>query len=158
MTTRTANSASVLAVNRKAFHDFSVLERIEAGIELRGSEVKSIKAGKANLAGGFATAEGHELFLRDVHITPYEQATYFNHEATRPRRLLMRAREIAKIAARVEQMGFALVPLKLYLKRRWIKIELGVCKGKKMGDKREVLRARAADREAARATANARRK
>jgi len=158
VTARTEKSAPVLAVNRKAFHDYSVLERIEAGVELRGSEVKSIKSGKVNLVGGFATAVGDELFLRDVHITPYEQATYFNHEATRPRRLLMRGREIRKLVSRVERMGLAIVPLKMYVKRRWIKIELGLCKGKKKGDKREVLRTRTADMEAARAMGNARRK
>jgi SsrA-binding protein len=158
VTVETGKNSSVWAVNRKAFHDFSVLERFEAGIELRGSEVKSIKSGRANLTGGYAAAEGNELILRDVHITPYEQATYFNHEATRPRRLLMRGREIRKLSARMDQMGFTLIPLKLYVKRRWIKIELGLCKGKKMGDKREVLRKRTADREAARAVGNARRK
>lgn len=144
-------------MNRKALHDYVVLQKFEAGIELCGSEVKSIRDGKANLAGGFASVDNGELVLHDVHVTPYDHGGRYNHEATRPRRLLLRAHEIRSLDAKVDQMGLTIVPLRLYPKRRWIKVELGLCKGRKMGDKREVLRRRTADRETARAISAARR-
>lgn len=152
-----SQKSAAFAINRKARHDYVVLEKFEAGIELSGSEVKSIREGKVNLAGGFAGVENGEMLLRDVHITPYEHGGRYNHEATRPRRLLLKVREINALDAKVTQMGFTIVPLSLYPKRRWIKVELGLCKGRKMSDKREVLRRRTADRETARAISAARR-
>lgn len=140
------------------FRDYAVLERIEAGIELVGTEVKSVRAGRANLTGGFATVENGELVLQAVNISPYEHGNRFNHDPVRPRRLLLHAREIARLAASVSQKGLTLLPLKLYFKRNWLKVELGLCKGKKYGDKRETLKKRTAEREARRAVVTARRK
>ena len=150
--------AESLAANRKAFHDYTVIERMEAGVELRGTEVKSVRAGGVNLTGGFACVDRGELVLRDVHIAPYEQGSRFNHDPTRPRRLLMRAREIKALSNRIDAAGLTLVPLKLYFKRRWVKVELGLCRGKKTEDKRETLRRKTVDRETARAIGSARRK
>jgi SsrA-binding protein len=152
-----SKKSAAFAMNRKALHDYVVLQRFEAGIELCGSEVKSVREGKVNLAGGFASVDDGEMVLHDVHITPYEHGGRYNHEATRPRRLLLRAHEIRSLDTKVAQMRFTIVPLRLYPKRRWIKVELGLCKGRKLGDKREVLRRRTADRETARAISSARR-
>jgi SsrA-binding protein len=137
-----------LASNRKASRTYHILERFEAGIELRGSEVKSIRAGNANLTGGFAAVEDGELFLREVHIAPYEKANRFNHEPTRPRRLLMHRREIDRLLGQVTRKGCTVIPLNLYLKRGRVKVELGLCRGKQTQDRREELRTRAAEREA----------
>ena len=150
--------AAAFALNRKASHDYVVLERFEAGIELRGSEVKSVRDGKVNLAGGFASVENGELLLHDVHITPYEHGGSYNPEATRTRRILLKAHETRALGAKIDQMGYTIVPLKMYPKRRWIKVELGLCKGRKMGDKREVLRRKTADRDTARAISAASRR
>ncbi|MEI6808186.1 MAG: SsrA-binding protein SmpB [bacterium] len=152
-----SRNPEAFAMNRKAHHDYVVLQKIEAGIELCGSEVKSVRDGKVNLSAGFAVVENGELLLRDVHIPPYEHGGRYNHEATRPRRVLLRAHEIRSLDEKVSQMGFTIVPLRLYPKRRWIKVELGLCKGRKMGDKREVLRRRTDEREIARAISAARR-
>jgi SsrA-binding protein len=142
-----------IAANRKAFHDYFVLERLEAGIELLGTEVKSIKGGHISLTGGFARAEAGGLWLHGVNVPLYEQGNRFNHEPARPRRLLLHRKEIARLTAHAEQKGHALVPLNVYLKRGLIKVELGICKGKTFGDKRETIRRKTADREAQRAMA-----
>jgi len=139
-----------LAANRKALRDYAVLERIEAGIELRGTEVKAVRNGLAALAGGYALAEGGEMFLHGVKIPAYEQGNRFNHEPMRRRRLLLHRREIRRFAVQTEQKGLALVPLGLYLKKGRVKVELGVCRGKRQADKRETLRRKTAEREAAR--------
>jgi SsrA-binding protein len=139
------------AVNRKARRDYHVLDRIEAGIELLGTEVKSIRGSHASLVGGFAKIEEGQVWLHGLNIPPYEHGNRFNHEADRPRRLLLHRREINKLQAQAEQQGHALVPLRLYLKRGRIKVELGICRGKRHEDKRETLKQRTADREAARA-------
>ena len=125
-----------IADNRKAFHDYFVLERFEAGIELAGTEVKSIRAGQVNLKDSFCTVKNGELFVRGMHISPYEHGNIFNKDPVRPRRLLMHKREILKLNARVMQDGVALVPLSLYFKDSRVKMELGLCKGKKLYDKR----------------------
>ena len=122
--------------NRKAFHEYFVLERFEAGIELAGTEVKSIRAGNVNLKDAFCTIKDGELFVRGMHISPYEHGNIFNKDPVRPRRLLMHKREIVKLNARVMQEGVALIPLSLYFKDSRVKVELGLCKGKKMYDKR----------------------
>jgi SsrA-binding protein len=142
-----------LAANRKAFHEYIVLEKLEAGIELRGTEVKSVKSGSASLAGGFAREENGQLWLHNVSIPPYEQGNRFNHEPTRPRRLLLHRKEIDRLAAQSQQKGCALIPLGLHLHRGLIKVELGICKGKTLGDKRETLRRKTAERETRRAMA-----
>jgi SsrA-binding protein len=146
-----------LANNRKAFHDYQVLERVEAGIELQGTEVKSIKAGHVSLAGAFARMKSDEVVLYNLNVLPYECGNRFNHEPDRPRRLLLHRKEIAKIKVFTQEKGCTLIPLEIRLRHGWIKVELGVCKGKQLSDKRETLRRRTADREAARVMAAHRR-
>ena len=126
-----------ITANRKAFHEYFVLERFEAGIELAGTEVKSIRAGNVNLKDSFCTIKNGELFVRGMHISPYEQGNIFNRDPVRARRLLMHKREIAKLNARIMQDGVALIPLSLYFKDSKVKVELGLCKGKKLHDKRD---------------------
>lgn len=123
--------------NRKAFHEYFVLERFEAGIELAGTEVKSIRAGNVSLKDAFCTVKNGELFVRGMHVSPYEQGNIFNRDPVRPRRLLMHKREILKLNARIMQDGVALIPLSLYFKDSRVKVELGLCKGKKLHDKRD---------------------
>lgn len=126
-----------ITTNRKAFHEYFVLERFEAGIELAGTEVKSIRGGNVNLKDAFCTIKNGELFIRGMHISPYEHGNIFNKDPVRPRRLLMHKREIIKLNARVMQDGVALIPLSLYFKDSRVKVELGLCKGKKLHDKRD---------------------
>ena len=126
-----------ITANRKAFHEYFVLERYEAGIELAGTEVKSVRAGNVNLKDSFCTVKDGELFIRGMHISPYEHGNIFNKDPVRPRRLLMHKREIVKLNARVMQDGVALIPLSLYFKDSRVKVELGLCKGKKLHDKRD---------------------
>ena len=126
-----------IASNRKAFHDYFVLERFEAGISLAGTEVKSIRAGQVNMKDSFCTIKDGELFVRGMHISPYEHGNIFNKDPVRPRKLLMHKREILKLNARVMQDGVALIPLDLYFKDGRVKVELGLCKGKKLHDKRD---------------------
>ena len=126
-----------ITANRKAFHEYFVLERFEAGIELAGTEVKSIRGGNVNLKDAFCTIKNGELFIRGMHISPYEHGNIFNKDPVRPRRLLMHKREILKLNARVMQDGVALIPLSLYFKDSRVKVELGLCKGKKIHDKRD---------------------
>ena len=140
-----------IAQNRKAFHDYFVLDRFEAGIELFGTEVKSIRGGKVNLKDSFCFIKNGELFLRGMHISPYEHGNIFNRDPVRVRRLLMHKREIAKLQARVQQEGVALIPLSLYFKESRVKVELGLCKGKKLYDKRESEAKRTAKRDIERA-------
>ena len=139
------------AANRKAFHDYFVLERYEAGIELFGTEVKSIRAGTLNLKDSYCTIKDGELFVRGMHISPYEKGNIFNRDPVRPRRLLMHKKEIRKLNARVMQDGVALVPLSVYFKDSRVKLELGLCKGKKLYDKRESDAKRQASRDMDRA-------
>ena len=126
-----------IADNRKAFHDYFVLERFEAGIELAGTEVKSIRAGKVDLKDSFCFIKDGELFTRGMHVSPYEHGNIFNKDPVRVRRLLMHKREILRLQARVMQDGVALIPLSLYFKDSRVKVELGLCKGKKLYDKRQ---------------------
>ena len=140
-----------IASNRKAFHDYFVLERFEAGIELFGTEVKSIRAGQVNLKDSYCTIREGELFVRGMHVSPYEKGNIFNRDPVRIRRLLMHKREIRKLGERVAQDGVALVPLSLYFKDRRVKVELGLCKGKKLYDKRDSDAERNAKRDMDRA-------
>ena len=126
-----------ITANRKAFHEYFVLERFEAGIELAGTEVKSIRAGEVNLKDSFCTVKNGQLFVRGMHVSPYEHGNIFNKDPVRPRRLLMHKREIMKLNSRVMQDGVALIPLSLYFKDSRVKVELGLCKGKKLHDKRD---------------------
>lgn len=125
-----------IAANRKAFHEYFVLERYEAGIELAGTEVKSLRAGTVNMKDSYCTVKNGELFIRSLHISPYEKGNIFNKDPVRPRRLLMHKREIAKLNAAVMQDGVAIIPLSLYFKDSRVKVEIGLCKGKKLYDKR----------------------
>lgn len=140
--------SNVVSTNRKAHRDYTVLETVECGIELRGSEVKSIRAGKVNLNDSFARIESNQVILYNTHISPYEQASYLNVEPTRPRRLLLHAGQVKKLMGQLAQRGHTLIPLKIYFNDRgYAKIELGLCKGKKLYDKRERIRRRELDRE-----------
>ncbi|MFC1462319.1 SsrA-binding protein SmpB [Verrucomicrobiota bacterium] len=147
-----------LATNRKALRDYHVLERFEAGIALRGTEVKSARDGHLTLSGAYGRAEPDGITLHNMTIQPYEHGNRFNHEPDRPRRLLLHKREIERLRAHVEQKGCTLVPLNAYLKKGLVKLEIGLCRGKTHGDKRESMRRKTADREAARAIAERRRR
>jgi SsrA-binding protein len=136
-----------ITTNRKAFHEYFVLERYEAGIELAGTEVKSVRDGGVNLKDAYCTIKDGEIFVRGMHISPYEKGNIFNRDPVRPRRLLMHRREIAKLNAAVMQQGIALIPLSLYFKDSRVKLELGMCKGKKLYDKRESDAKRSASRD-----------
>ena len=151
-------SSKPIAVNRKARHDYFVIETCEAGIELRGTEVKSVRESHVTLTGGFARIEEGDVILRNVTIAPYEFGNRFNHRPDRPRRLLLHRNQIHRLQVRTEQKGNTLIPLSVYLRRGLIKVELGLCKGKQQHDKRETLRRKTADREAARDVAGARRR
>ena len=133
-------SDEALARNRKAYHDYEILDSIEAGIELVGTEVKSCRAHSVSLGEAFAKIDRGQVFVYGMHIAPYVEGNRFNHEALRTRRLLLHKKEILKISQKVKERGIALVPLKLYLKGRRVKMELGLAKGKTFGDKRETLR------------------
>ncbi|MDR1132402.1 MAG: SsrA-binding protein SmpB [Oscillospiraceae bacterium] len=141
----------IAAQNRKAFHDYYVLERFEAGIALAGTEVKSIRMGTLNLKDSHCMVKNGEIFVRAMHISPYEKGNIFNRDPLRPRKLLMHRREIVKLGARVKQDGLALIPLSVYFKDSRVKLEIGLCQGKKIHDKRESEAARGAEREMARA-------
>lgn len=144
-----------LTVNRRALHDYFVLSKHEAGIELVGTEVKVVRNGEAGLTGAYASvSEDGQLYLNQVRIPPYAFGNRFNHDALRVRRLLMHKKEILKLRAASEQKGFALIPLRLYLTPKgMVKVEIGVCRGKVQYDKRETERRRDADMEARRAVA-----
>ncbi len=141
-------------VNRKAHLHYIVLERFEAGLALLGTEVKSVREGRADLTGGFADIQKGNLVLCDVHIKPYEYGNQFNHEPRRPRRVLLHKHEIRRLLGKTTLKGHTLIPLALYFNRKGkIKVELGLCRGKLDADKRETLRRKNADRETARAMA-----
>jgi len=138
----------VFATNKKAFHDYAILEKLEAGIVLMGTEVKAIREGRLNLKDSYALIQGEEAFLFNCHISPYSHGNRENHEPTRTRKLLLHQKEIRKLIGKTQEKGLTLVPLRVYLKRGKIKIELGVARGKKLIDKRETERRKEADREA----------
>ena len=137
----------IAAQNRKAFHDYFVEDRYEAGIELAGTEVKSIRAGTLNLKDSYRTIKDGELFVHSMHISPYEKGNIFNKDPVRTRRLLMHKREIRKLHALIKQDGYTLVPLSVYFKDARVKMEIGLCKGKKNYDKRAAAAQRDAKRE-----------
>jgi len=139
----------VIADNRKAFFDYTIDERIEAGIALLGTEIKSVRAGKVNLRDGYAKIERGQAWLRNVNIAPWTHASFENHEPTRPRRLLLHRGEIGVLAGQVAQKGYTIVPLRLYLKGSVAKVELGLARGKKRYDKRQVIKERESAREMA---------
>jgi len=142
----------VKVTNRKALHDFEIEERYEAGLVLMGSEIKSIRAGRVSLRDSFATMEGGEVFVYGMNISPYMEASYFGHEPTRPRKLLLHKDEIKRLGGKVNERGYTLVPLKLYIRDGKAKLELGLGRGRRQYDKRRVLAKRDADREMERAS------
>lgn len=147
-----SNGYKVLSDNRQARHQYEILETFEAGLELKGTEVKSIRAGKANLRDGFAQVRDGELWLHNVHISPHSTTIQqYNHDPRRTRKLLLHKGEIRKLIGKVEQKGLTLVPLKIYVVRGWIKVTLALAKGKKLHDKRESLKRKQAKREVERA-------
>ena len=137
----------IIAQNKKAYHDYFVEEKYEAGIELFGTEVKSIRAGSVNLKDCYCDVKDGELFVLGMHISPYEHGNIFNRDPLRKRRLLMHKREIMKLHGLVAQKGMSLIPLSLYFKNSRVKVELGLCRGKKMYDKRDSIAERDANRE-----------
>ncbi|TKJ33051.1 SsrA-binding protein [bacterium (candidate division B38) B3_B38] len=137
----------VIATNKKAFHDYFILEKLEAGIVLVGTEVKSLREGRANLKDSYAQVKGGEVVLLNCHISPYRHGNINNHEPTRERKLLLHHREIKRLIGKTEQRGFTLIPLRIYFKRAIVKVELGLVKGKKFYDKRRELREKAIERE-----------
>ena len=141
----------VLATNRKAQHDYFIEDRYEAGVELYGTEVKSIRQGTLNLRDSFCTIKDGELWVRGMHISPYEKGNIFNRDPLRPKRLLLHKREIWKLKAKVEQDGYTLVPTSVYLKGPRVKVEIAVAKGKRLHDKRDAAAERDAKREMERA-------
>lgn len=141
----------IAAQNRKAFHDYFVEDRYEAGVELFGTEVKSIRAGTLNLKDSYCQAKDGEVFAYGVHISPYDKGNIFNRDPDRDRRLLMHKREIRKLHALIKQDGYTLVPLSVYFKNAKVKVEVGLCRGKKNYDKRDAIAKRDAGREMNRA-------
>ncbi len=132
----------IIATNKKAFHDYFVEDTYEAGIVLVGTEVKSVRLGAVNLRDSYAVIKNGEVFLMGAHISPYEKGSYFNVEPRRNRKLLLNKAEIRKLKARTEQKGYTLVPLKIYFKDSLVKVELGLCRGKELHDKRETIKRR----------------
>lgn len=137
----------IAAQNKKAYHDYFVIEKYEAGIELFGTEVKSIRAGNVNLKDAYCDVKNGELFAVGIHISPYEHGNIFNRDPLRQRRLLMHKREILKLYGQVAQKGMSLIPLSLYFSGSRVKVEVGLCRGKKMYDKRDSIAERDANRE-----------
>jgi len=152
----TASGEKDAAVNRAASHNYFLLERFEAGIALTGTEVKSIRSGRANLKDAYAIVKESELWLLNAHISPYEHGTYSNHEALRTRKLLVHKDEIRRLIGKTQQRGLTLIPTRLYFKNGRAKVEVALAKGKQLWDKRETERRRTADREAREAMQRAR--
>ncbi len=142
----------VITTNRKAFHDFTIFEKYDAGIVLTGTEIKSVRKSAVNLKDSFCKIEDNEIFLYKCHISPYEQGNRFNHEAERTRKLLLTKKEILKIQNKVKQNGYTIVPLELYIIKGFAKLQIGLAKGKKLHDKRDALAQKDQKREMDRAS------
>lgn len=139
-----------ITTNKKAFHEYYVLESYETGISLSGTEIKSIRQGGVNLKDAWCSIDNGELFVKQMHISPYEKGNIFNKPPTRNRKLLMHKKEIMRLLGLVKEQGITLVPLSIYFKGSLVKLQLGVCKGKKLYDKREVAAKKSAERDMAR--------
>jgi SsrA-binding protein len=148
MAQKQTSGEKVIATNKKAFHDYFILEKLEAGIALLGTEVKAIREGRLNLKDSYAMVQEGEAYLLNCHISPYSHGNRENHDPTRSRKLLLHLREIRKLIGKTQEKGLTLVPLRVYLRHGRVKVELGVAKGKKLIDKRESERRKEADREA----------
>jgi len=140
----------VVAENRKARHDYFIDETYEAGISLAGTEVKSMRAGKVNLRDSYASVDDNEIFVHNMHVSPYEQGNRFNQDPKRTRKLLLHRQEIRRLLGQTTQKGYTLIPLRVYFKRGRVKIEIALARGKRLYDKREEIAKRDADREIAR--------
>ena len=140
-----------VALNRRAYHDFFIDEKYEAGVMLTGTEIKSVRNGRANLRDGYVRIESGEAWLENVHISPYAQGNVMNQEPMRPRKLLLHRKEISSLIGKVKQKGYTLIPLRMYIRRNHAKVEVGLARGKKQYDKREAIAEREAKREIARA-------
>lgn len=140
-----------IATNRRAYHDYFILETLEAGIALTGTEIKSVREGKVNLREAYAKGEGDELWLYNVHIAHYQPGGPFSHDPTRPRKLLLHRKELNQFLGQANQKGLTIVPLRLYLKGRLAKVEIALAQGKKLYDKRQAIAERQAQREVERA-------
>ena len=145
-----AKGTKQIAANRKAYHDYFVDDKYEAGISLVGTEVKSLRAGQVNLKDSYCTIKNGEIFANGIHISPYEQGNIFNRDPRRTRKLLMHKREILKLFSLVSQKGYTLVPLSLYFKDSKVKVEVGLCRGKKLYDKRDAEAVKQASRDSER--------
>src|SRR4029453_13739761 len=145
---KTQPGEKLVATNKKAFQDYFIMEKFEAGVSLLGTEVKSIREGRINLKDSYASIRGGEAFLFNCHISPYTHGNRQNHEPTRTRKLLLQRKEIRKLIGKTQEKGLTLIPIRVYLKRGLIKIELGLARGKKLYDKRETERRKESDREA----------
>jgi len=145
------NPMKLVAQNRKAYHDYHIEETVEAGVALTGTEVKSLREGRANLRDSHVIIKEGEAFLVNCHISPYSHGNISNHDPLRTRKLLMKEREISKLAGRVAQKGYSIVPLKIYFKGPWAKVEVGLARGKRLFEKRQVIREKEARREVERA-------
>ena len=156
--TKPATHDRDIAVNRRARHEYHIDETFEAGLALMGSEVKALRAGKANLMDSFGRVEKGEVWLWNAHISPYDPASQFGHEPTRTRKLLLHRAEIARLHGKVKEKGLTLIPLRLYFKNGRAKVELGLARGKKQHDKRDAIREREVKREIDRALASRRRR
>ncbi|MDE2730046.1 MAG: SsrA-binding protein SmpB [Bacteroidota bacterium] len=141
-----ARKSSALVTNRRAGRDYEIVDTLEAGLVLTGTEVKSIRAGHANLTDSYCRVDDHEVFMIDAHISKYSHGNLHNHEPLRPRKLLLHGREIARLKKATEQKGFTVVPLRLYLRRGLIKAQIGIARGKRQYDKRSDIAARDAQR------------
>jgi len=145
-------SEKAVATNRKAYHDYFIEEKLEAGIMLQGTEVKSLRDGRVNLQDSYASVKGNEVFLHHCHISPYSHGNIMNHEPLRTRKLLLHRKEINKLLGKTQQQGLTLIPLRIYFSKRGLaKVELGLAKGKKQHDRRETIKTREASREVERA-------
>jgi len=142
-----ASGIKLAAQNKKAYHDYYILEKYEAGVELFGTEVQSIRAGNVNLKDSFCLVRNGELFTNGMHISPYEKGNIFNRDPMRPKKLLMHKREIMRLYGRIKQDGLALIPLSVYFKDSRVKLEIGLAKGKKLHDKREAAATKSSERE-----------
>lgn len=145
------NGIKVLAKNKKALHDYFIEDTFEAGIVLTGTEIKSIRSGKANLKDSFAKVTNGEVFIHNMHISPFENGNRYNPDPTRTRKLLLHKKEINKLIGQTKESGYSLVPLKIFLQNGYAKLEIGVAKGKKLYDKRDTIAKRDANRQIARA-------
>ena len=145
------SQTGAVTMNRRAYHDYDILETVEAGLALTGTEIKSVRSGKMNIQHAFAKAEDGEVWLMNSHIAPYEQGNIHNHEPTRPRKLLLHAKEIGHLAGVTSQKGLTLVPLRVYIKGHYAKVQVGLARGRRLHDKRRAILDRDQEREAGRA-------